>query len=110
MKELQNIQPFLKGFFESGMAESLKTTANDWKSVADIFGFDEKTFEDLRNYRAGGLTLKPFKNMEAFEAYIQSPDYATESAPGICFGFNVMEHAANHYEFEVMLNEHQGHN
>ena len=46
--------------------------------------------------------------MEEFEAYIQSPDYETESAPGICFGFNVIEHAANHYEFEVMLNENPG--
>jgi hypothetical protein len=53
----------------------------------------------------GNYNLKAFSSHEELDSYISHPNYGDSDRPGICWGFQVREHADNDYELELMFND-----
>jgi len=50
--------------------------------------------------------LQAFASHAELDAYIEHEEYGLDDErEGICFGFNIIEHADNDYELELMFND-----
>lgn len=90
------------GVSSQGAGASFDFSAADGDSENLI----DDIFKQVRRKQFGKFYLQAFSSQEELDEYLVHEQYGWEDdRPGICFGFQVHEHADNDYEVELMFND-----
>ena len=87
------------------MAHDLRISRYD---LLNLFGWTHTNYTNFNStsYTSfANFTLQEFESHEAIDAYVSSETYATETQPGICFGFSFEETQPNKYELNLRFSD-----